>query len=95
MSKVYELMYVLSTAKGEEAIEANHQKVQQLVAEGAEIIDVDVWGKRRLAYEINDEKEGYYVVVQFNSDAEYPKEIDRLLKINDSVLRHLITKVEE
>lgn len=95
MSKVYELMYVLSTAQGDEAIEANHQKVQQLVADGAEIVDVDVWGKRRLAYEINDEKEGYYVVVQFNSDAQYPKEIDRLLKINDSVLRHLITKVEQ
>lgn len=95
MSKTYELMYVISFAKGEEAVEATHKQVQDLVAKEAEILDVDVWGKRRLAYEINDEKEGYYVVLKFKSEPTYPKEIDRVLKISDNVLRHLITRVDE
>ncbi len=95
MSKAYELMYVLSVAQGDEVVEATHQRVQDLVSQGAEIVDVDVWGKRRLAYEINDEKEGYYVVVKFNSDPNYPAEIDRVLKITENVLRHLIVKIEE
>lgn len=95
MTRKYELLYVLSLADGEEAMNNANERIEKLMSDNAEILDVDTWGKRRLAYEIEDEKEGYYVLVQFNSDPEFPKELDRVLKISDYVLRHLITRVEE
>jgi small subunit ribosomal protein S6 len=55
---------------------------------------MDVWGRRRLAYEIDDQKEGYYVLVNFSSEAEFPKELERVLKITDGVMRYMVVRAD-
>lgn len=95
MSKQYELVYVLNPQIGEEKIEAAKQRIEDLIAEHGEVVETDVWGQKRLAYEIEDQTEGFYVLVNFKSQADFPKELERVLKISDSVMRYLIVKVEE
>ncbi len=95
MSRKYELLYALSTAIRDDAIETLNQKIQDLISSQAKIDKVDVWGRRRLAYEINDETEGYFVLINFESEPDFPLEINRVLKITDNVLRYLVTTVKE
>lgn len=95
MSRQYELLYALNPSIGEEALEDLNQRIQDLVSNNAEIANVDVWGRRRLAYEIEDETEGYYVLINFNSEPDFPNEVNRVLRITDNVLRYLVTTVEE
>lgn len=95
MTRPYELLFVLNPEIGDEALEAETQKVTNLLSENGTVTETDVWGKRHLAYEIQKLNEGYYVLIHFSSDAEFPVELDRQLKINDRVIRHLITRVGE
>lgn len=90
----YESVLVISTKLGEEGVEALSQKFQGIIQSNATLDSVDTWGKRRLAYEINKESEGYYVLFNFTSSADFPAELDRLYKITDGVLRSLIIKKE-
>lgn len=93
----YELFYMIKTDITEEQTEAVIEKFNGILArEGAEVTAVDKWGKRKLAYIIDKKyREGYYVLVKFNGTPAAVKEADRLLKIDDNVLRHMITKVGE
>ena len=93
----YELTYIIDTALEEEARKELIEKISSLIAQnGGEVEKVDeTWGKRRLAYPINDKPEGYYVLVTMQAPAELPKEIERNLRINENVLRSLVIKVEE
>ena len=91
----YETVMVLSTKNGEEATAALVEKFKNLISENGTIDNVDVWGKRRLAYEIEDEQEGYYVMITFTSKPEFPAELDRIYNITDGVLRSLTVAVEE
>lgn len=86
----YETIFVLDTTLGDEAIEALTAKFKSLIESNATIDKVDVWGKRRLAYEINDRTEGYYVLVNFTSTPEFPKELERVYGITDGVLRSIV-----
>lgn len=95
MSRQYELLYVLNPSIGEEALEAVNTRIQNMIHGQAEDVKVDVWGRRRLAYEIEDETEGYYVLVNFKSEPDFPLEVNRVLKITDHVLRYMVTSVEE
>lgn len=88
----YELVYILSPELGEEGIEATQEKVKALVESMAAIDKTDVWGRRKLAYEICDQKEGFYVVCNFSAPSEAPREIERVLKITEGVLRYLIVR---
>ena len=81
---------VFNTKLGDEAIAANVEKFKTLIANNGTIVKVDEWGKRRLAYPIEDETEGYYVLIEFDSAPELPAELDRIYKITDGVLRSLI-----
>ena len=63
--------------------------------DGGKVEKVEEWGKRRLAYAINYKTEGYYVLVNFTANAELPREIERVMQINESILRYLTVKVEE
>lgn len=90
----YELLYVLNPEIGEENFEAKTQKFQDLITASGTFQDSDVWGTRSLAYEIEGHREGYYVLVHFSSEGDFPAELERQLKIDDSVIRYLITKVE-
>ena len=93
----YELTYIIDTALEEEARKELIEKVSALIAQnGGEVEKIDeTWGKRRLAYPINDKPEGYYVLVTMQAPAELPKEIERNLRINENVLRSLVIKLEE
>ncbi len=93
----YELTYIIDTALEETTRKELIEKYTELIrTNGGEIEKVDeTWGKRRLAYAINDMWEGWYVLVTFKAPGELPKEIERNLGINDKILRYLIIKLEE
>lgn len=87
----YELMYIINPTLSEEDTAAVVEKFKTLVEEHGTLDEMELTGKRKLAYEINDLTEGYYVLVKFTSSPEFPKELDRILGISDSVIRSLIT----
>ena len=90
VTKKYEAMMVFSVVSGDEATAALAEKFKALIAEHGTVENVDDWGKRRLAYPINDEVEGYYVIVDFESNTEFPAELGRVAKITDGVLRTMV-----
>ena len=92
MSNSYETIIVYSLANGEEAAKELHAKFQTMIAENGTVDSVEEWGKRKLAYLINDEENGYYVLYNYSCDAEFPAELSRVLKITDGVLRSLVIK---
>lgn len=94
-TKSYETFAVFSTKEGDEAVKALVEKFTNLIAENGTIDSVDEWGKRRLAYEINRETEGYYLLVNFTSSHDFPAELDRIYKITEGVIRSLIVVKEE
>ena len=91
----YETTMILNTKKGEDGINALVEKFKNLISENGTIDNVDDRGKRRLAYEIEDEQEGYYVMITFTSKPDFPAELDRIYNITDGVLRSLTVAVEE
>ncbi|NLV47600.1 MAG: 30S ribosomal protein S6 [Clostridiaceae bacterium] len=95
VTRKYETMYILNPSIGEETIQATMEKIQTLFESSATIDKVDVWGKRRLAYEIDDQTEGYYVLINFSSDPEFPKELERVFKITEGVLRYMVVRVDD
>ena len=90
----YESLFIVDVSKGEEATEAAVNKFTSLIEANAEVIDVAKWGKRRLAYPINDMPEGYYVVVTFKSEPSFPAEFERLSNIDESILRSMVIRLE-
>ena len=92
MTNKYEAMMVFSVAAGEEATEALVEKFKALIAANGTVESVDEWGKRRLAYPINDETEGYYVLAQYTAEPSFPAELDRVGRITDGVLRLMTVK---
>lgn len=90
----YESVLVVSTKLGEEGINKVIDSFKNRIEKYATLESVDEWGKRALAYQINKETEGYYVLFNFTSDADFPAELDRRYKITDGVLRSLIIKKE-
>ena len=90
----YETVMVLNTKLGEEGINALVEKFNTLIEQNGTINNVDVWGKRRLAYAIEDETEGYYTLIDFTSNPDFPAELDRIYKITDGVLRSMIVAKE-
>lgn len=88
--KDYEVVLVFSLSKGEEAVQNLKTKFTDLIAANGTVGEIDEWGKRKLAYPINYETEGYYVVIDFQSDGSFPSELDRVINITDGVLRSLI-----
>ena len=90
LSGNYEVVYILNPNLGEEATAAMVEKFKTLVEQNGTLAEVDEWGKRRLAYPINDLMEGYYVLMTFNAAAAIPAELDRIFRITDGVMRSLI-----
>ncbi len=90
----YEVLYIIDPAKGEEGIQALVEKFKALVEEHGTLTSIDEWGKRRLAYPINDQPEGYYVLMTMESKPEFPMELERVFKITDGIMRALITDAE-
>ena len=91
----YETMLVTSAVLDEEATTALVGKFKSLIEANGTIDSVDDWGKRRLAYPINDEEEGIYTVIKFTSEPTFPAELDRVYKITDGVMRTMIVAEAE
>jgi small subunit ribosomal protein S6 len=88
----YELMYIIRPDVELETVQALMEKFQGIIVNGGEIVKNDIYGKRRLAYEINKHREGTYVLVHFTAPATVVTELERVLKITDEVIRHMIVR---
>ena len=91
----YEVLYIIDATIGEEGIAALVEKFKAMVEAEGTLTNIDEWGKRRLAYEINDMTEGYYVLMNMETKPEFPAGLERVMKITDGVMRCLTTVVEE
>ena len=90
----YEVLYIIDADLGEEGINALVEKFKAMVEAEGTLLNIDLWGKRRLAYLVNDKPEGYYVLMNFESKPEFPAEMERVMKITEGVMRCLTTVVE-
>ena len=86
----YETVFIVDVNLGEENIAAMVEKFKTMAEARGTVAEVDEWGKRRLAYPINDMNEGYYVLIEFESKPEFPHELDRIYNITDGIMRSLI-----
>ena len=92
MLREYELMYVVRPDLDEDGLRGAVESVQGLVeGQGGEVMTTTPWGKRRLAYEIAGLRDGHYVIVEFRGDGARLRDLERALRINDHVIRHMIT----
>lgn len=97
MAKVtgnYEVLYVINPTLGEDETAALVAKFKELVESRGTVTEVDEWGKRKLAYPIEDLDEGYYVLMTFSADPALPAELDRLMRINTGIMRSIIVSKE-
>lgn len=91
----YELVYIINPTVEEEARKELIARFNGMIEQNGGTVDkVDEWGKRRLAYPINDLPEGYYVLVHYTAETSVPKEIERNMGITDNILRYLTTRIE-
>ncbi|AGB42482.1 ribosomal protein S6 [Halobacteroides halobius DSM 5150] len=91
----YETMFILNSDLEEEATESLVEKLTGVIADNdGELVDVDEWGTKELAYEINDQKAGYYTVVNFEGTPATVNELKRNYKINDNVMRYIVLRDE-
>lgn len=92
----YELLYVLRPDMDEEQLKALQERVSSIIAQqGGQNEEVKEWGRRRLAYEIANQREGYYFEVHFDGTPAVVDELERVFKITDGILRHIIVRIEE
>ncbi|MBB6674385.1 30S ribosomal protein S6 [Cohnella nanjingensis] len=88
----YELMYIIRPDVEQETVQAVVEKFQGIIANGGEIVKHEVQGKKRLAYEINKHRDGTYVLVHFKATPDVVTELERVLKITDEVIRHMVVR---
>ena len=93
--KKYELIYILRTDSDDETKQKIKDKLKGIIETNGEVEAVDVWGNKKLAYQIQKMSDGYYVLVKFTAGPEVPKELDRNLKIMDQAIRHMIINVTD
>ncbi|OFI05384.1 30S ribosomal protein S6 [Clostridium acetireducens DSM 10703] len=94
--KKYETIFIVKPSVDEETVNSVIDKFKGIIEnDGGVIENVDFWGKRKLAYEIEKFNEGYYTLINFSSNPELPKELDRIFRITDSVIRHIIVNDEK
>ena len=90
----YEVLFVVDLTPGEEGVKALVEKFTSLIAENGTVNEVNEWGKRRLAYPINDMNDGYYVLVNFSAPTDFPAELERIFSITDGILRSMVIAKE-
>ncbi len=91
--KAYELLFFVAPSINEDSRAAVMKRIETTIAEGKGTVDnIDVWGKRKLAYEINGLTDGDYTLIDFHANPENVAELDRVLRITDAVVRHMIVK---
>ncbi|EGD47739.1 ribosomal protein S6 [Ruminiclostridium papyrosolvens DSM 2782] len=92
MLKKYETIFIINSEVGEEATKALVEKFKTLLETSAQLENIDEWGKRKLAYEIDDKIDGYYVLANFSSSPDFPAELERIYKITEGILKYIIIK---
>ena len=90
----YECMFIINCASGDDAAKATVEKFTSTITANAEIVEVAGWGRRRLAYPLDDRNEGSYMVYTFKSEGEFPAELQRLANIDESVMRCMVLRLE-
>ncbi len=95
MMSSYETIFIIDATLDEEKVTALKDKFVTLIEKNGTVESVDEWGKRRLAYEINDRTEGFYYLVNFKADGSFPKELERQYKITDGILRTIVIRKDE
>lgn len=95
MMNKYESIFIINPDVGEENIKAVVEKFKNLFESSAQLESIDEWGKRKLAYTIADKNEGYYVFVNFSSEPEFPRELERIYKITDGIIKYMVIKKEK
>lgn len=94
--KAYEVLYIIRPELDDEAVAAIVDRFSEVVTtNGGADVSVDKWGKRRLAYEIDDLREGYYVLMNFNGEARTAQEVERVMKISDPIVRFLTIRKDD
>ena len=91
----YETIFVCDITRGEEAVKALIDKFVTLIKSNGEVTEVNEWGKRRLAYPINDMTEGYYTFVTFSAPQAFVAELERRYHINDGIMRSIVVKADD
>lgn len=90
----YETMFIVSLQDGEEAAKEVVEKFKTML-ETQTLDSFNEWGKRRLAYPIQDLTEGYYILAEFSADPEFPAELERIFKITEGILRYMVVRKEQ
>lgn len=91
----YETIYIIKPTVEEEGVKTLIEKFKGIVEGNGEVESLDEWGKRKLAYLIEDFAEGFYVYMKYKADQSVPKELDRVFGITEDILRHMIIRIEE
>ena len=91
----YETIFIVDVSKSEEEVTAIVDKFKGLIEKNGTIESVDEWGKRRLAYPIDDLTEGFYVLINFTAQPDFPKELERVYGITDGILRSIVIRRDE
>lgn len=91
----YETIFIIRPEAEEELVQSLIEKTTGIIETNGSVESIDQWGKRKLAYEVKGFKEGYYVLMNFTADATIPAELDRVFKITEDIIRHIIIKEEE
>lgn len=92
MVNKYETIFIINNEIGEEGVKALVEKFKNLLESSAQLENIDEWGKRRLAYPINDLNDGYYVLANFSAESSFPRELERIYKITDGVIKYIVIK---
>ncbi len=95
MMNKYETIFIINTEIGEENVKALVEKFKSLLETSAQLENIDEWGKRRLAYPINDINDGYYVLADFSAEPSFPQELERIYKITDGIIKYIVIKKEK
>ena len=88
----YETIFIISPEYDEENTKALVEKFKNLLETSAQLENIDEWGRRKLAYSIDDRNEGYYVLANFTADSAFPRELERIYKITDGIIKYLVIK---
>lgn len=92
MANKYETVFIVDSSLGEENVKAIVEKFKNLIETSAQLDKIDEWGNKKLAYPINDLKEGYYVYTEYSAESDFPQELERNFKITEGILRYLVIR---
>lgn len=88
----YETVFIISPTLEEEAVKGLVEKFSNLISANGELEKVEEWGKKKFAYEVQDHKEGYYVLMNFSANSDFPAELERNFKITEGILKYIVVR---